>query len=370
MIPVNEPLIPPNAKKYVNDCLKTGWISSAGTYISKFEESFAKFTETKYATTVTNGTAALHLALASLGIGPGDEVIIPDLTIISCALAVYYTGATPVVVDVKPDTGTLDPTKLEKAITKNTKVIMPVHLYGHPADMDPIRNIAHAHAIKILEDSAEAHGALYKGKSVGSLGDVSAYSFYANKIITTGEGGMVVTNSPEIIEKARMLKNLAHSPKRRFLHEEIGFNYRMTNLQAALGLAGLENVDTYIAKKKHMALYYRNLLQDIKYLELPNEQSWAKSVYWMYAIRVTPDSPIDKDDVMKRLKDEFSIDTREYFLPLHTQPVAKKLGMKVPYPCKVSLDLSSRGFYIPSGLAITKDQMDQVSEALHTLYSI
>jgi perosamine synthetase len=370
MIPVNEPLIPPNAKKYVNDCLKTGWISSAGTYISKFEESFAKFSETKYATTVTNGTAALHLALASLGIGPGDEVIIPDLTIISCALAVYYTGATPVVVDVEPTTGTIDPTKLENAITKRTKVIMPVHLYGHPADMDPIRKIANAHTIKILEDSAEAHGALYKGKSVGSLGDVSAYSFYANKIITTGEGGMVVTNSLEIIEKARMLKNLAHSPKRRFLHEEIGFNYRMTNLQAAVGLAGIEMVDTYIAKKRNMAEYYHSLLKDIKFLELPDEKPWAKNVYWMYAVRVSPDSPIDKETAMSRLKQEFAIDTREFFLPLHTQPVAKKLGLKVPLPCPVSLDLSSRGFYIPSGLAITKSQMDQVSDALHALYSV
>jgi perosamine synthetase len=370
MVPVNEPLIAPHARRYVDECLKTGWISSAGSYITKFEESFAEFTGTKYATTVTNGTAALHLALTSLGIGHGDEVIIPDLTIISCALAVFYTGATPVVVDVDPETGTMNPCKIEAAITKKTKVIMPVHLYGHPADMDPIRLIAIKHHLKILEDAAEAHGALYKGKPVGSLGDVAAYSFFANKIITTGEGGMVVTNSKDIIEKARLLKNLAHSPKRRFLHEEIGFNYRMTNLQAAVGFAALEIAETYINKKLKMAAYYKKSLKDIEYLELPIEKSWAKSVYWMYAVRVSKDSPLDKFTVMRRLKDEFHIDTREYFLPLHIQPVAKKLGLKVPFSCPVSSDLSERGFYIPSGLAITDAQMNQVSGALHSIYSL
>jgi perosamine synthetase len=361
MIPVNEPVLSQNAKTYVNDCLNTGWISSAGSYIKTFEENFAAYLGVKHATTTTNGTTALHLALAALNVGPADEIIVPDLTIISCALAVIYTGATPVFVDVETNTGTLDPEKIENAITQKTKAIMVVHLYGHPADMDPILGIAKKYNLKVIEDAAEAHGAQYKGRMVGSLGDVACYSFYANKLIATGEGGMVVTNDTVLYEHAKLLKDLAHSPKRRFLHEEIGFNYRMTNLQAAIGCGELEQIETYIEKKRWMAHQYKKRLSCLPWLELPGEASWAKSVYWMYAVKVTKDSPLTKEHIRMRLK-ELGVDTRDFFVPLSKQPVFKKTHANKNNP--VALDLSNRGFYLPSGLAITEEQIDQVAQAM------
>ena len=363
MIPVNEPLIAKNAQKYVLNCIKTGWVSSAGEYIGKFEKNFADFLGVKYATTTTNGTAALHLAIAAFGIGKGDEVILPNLTIISCALAVVYTGATPVLVDGVEDSGNIDPTKIEEKITKRTKAIMVVHLYGHPADMDPILSLAKKYKLAVIEDAAEAHGAEYKGKKVGYIGDVGCFSFYANKIVTTGEGGMVVTNNEKLYEKVKLLKDLAHSSKRRFLHEEIGFNYRMTNLQAALGLAQLEEIETYIQKKRWMAKLYTNGLKHIPNIELPGEQSWAKSVYWMYTLKVKKQSPITKDKLRKKLTN-LRVDTRDFFYPLHQQPALRRLGLlgKERYP--VSTDLSERGFYIPSGLALTEEQISRVIESI------
>ncbi len=369
MIPVNEPVLSANAKKYVNDCLDTGWISSAGSYISRFEQDFSTYIGTKYAVTTTNGTTALHLALASLGIGPGDEVIVPDLTIISCVAAVIYTGATPVLVDVEPTYGTLDPDSLARGITPNTKAIMPVHLYGHPADMDRILEIANQHGIPVIEDAAEAHGALYKDRKAGSLGTISCFSFYANKLITTGEGGMICTNDQTIYEKAKLLKDLAHVPGKRFYHQEIGFNYRMTNLQAAIGVAELEQIDSYISHKRTMAQHYNKLLRDILYLELPQEADWARSSFWMYAVRVRPDSPIDKDTLRAILKEK-GIDTRDFFYPLHKQPALHKKGLGKKASCPVSIDLSSRGFYLPSGLALSNDHIEIVSKTLHTIFKI
>ena len=367
-IPVNEPALSPKALQYVTEAVKSGWISSAGSYIKKFEEEYAKWLHIAYASTVTNGTAALHLALAALDVGPGDEVIIPDLTIISCALAVLYTGATPVFIDVDPVTFTLDPTLLEKVITKKTKVIMPVHLYGHPADMDPILKIAKKHHLFVVEDAAESHGALYKGKPVGTLGDIGCFSFYANKIITTGEGGMVVTNNAKLAERMRLLKDLAHSPKQRFYHEMVGFNYRMTNLAAAVGLAQLESVDTYLTKKLWMAETYKKYLQGIPFITLPSEMPWAKSVYWMYAITLTPDAPLSKNDVRKRLL-ELGVDTRDFFYPMHTQPILKKYEKKKKqYP--VSVSASERGFYLPSGLTISESQIRTSADALRTVLGV
>lgn len=377
MIPVNEPLIAKNAQKYVLDCIKTGWISSAGQYITKFEEQFAKFIGTKYAVTTTSGTTALQLALASLGIGKNDEVIIPDLTIISCVLAVLYLGAKPVFVDVDSQTGNIDPTKIEAKISKKTRAIMVVHLYGHPANMAPIITLAKKYHLWIIEDAAEAHGAQVKVKSqksevksreksewrkVGSIGDIGCFSFYGNKIITSGEGGMLVTNNKKIYEKAKSLKDLAHSKKRRFLHYQIGYNFRMTNLQAALGLAQLEQVDKYIAKKRWMAQEYHKQLKDIPFLELPSEGPWVKNVYWMYALKVKKNSPISKTQLRKRLFD-MGVDTRDFFIPMHQQPILKSLGLASGhYP--VSTDLSARGFYLPSGLAITQDQIKTVANAI------
>ena len=363
MIPVNEPLISGNAKKYVLDCIETGWVSSVGKYIEKFEKNFADFLGVKYATTTTNGLASLHLALVSLGIGKGDEVIIPDLTIISCALAITYTGATPVLVDVDEKTGNIDPGRIEEKISKRTKAIMVVHLYGHPADMDPIMSLAKKYKIAVVEDAAEAHGAEYKGKKVGSIGETGCFSFYANKIITTGEGGMLVTNDKKIYEKAVLLKDLAHSKKRRFLHEEIGFNYRMTNLQAALGLAQLEEVDKYIEKKLWIGDIYNKELSGISNLELPIDEAFAKSVYWMYAIRVKKNNNITKDELRSKLF-KLGVDTRDFFYPLHDQPVFKRLGMFGNEEYPISSDLSERGFYIPSGLALTKQQILNVVKAI------
>jgi len=366
VIPVNEPLISTNASKYIQDCLDSGWVSSAGEYINRFEKSFSNFIGTKYAVTTTSGTSALHLALASMGIGPGDEIIMPDLTIISCALAPIYLGAKPVMVDVEYPTGNIDPAKIEKKITKRTKAIMVVHLYGHSANLEAILKISKKYKIPIIEDAAEAHGAVLKidgvWKKVGSIGEVSCFSFYGNKIVTTGEGGMVLTNSPKIFDKACLLKDLAHVPGERFLHREIGYNFRMTNLQAALGLAQLEEVNKYVKKKRWMARLYTEGLKEVDFLEIPKEAPYAKSVYWMYAPRVKKDARITREELCRKLK-ERGVDTRTYFIPLHLQPVLKKLKLsKGNY--LVSTDLSQRGFYLPSGLAITEKQINQVVSAI------
>lgn len=372
MIPVNQPLISKNAEKYVLDSIKSGWISSGGRYINLFEESFAKFIGIKYAVTTTSGTSALHLSLAALGISKGMEVIIPDLTIISCALAVIYTGATPVVVDVDPKTGNIDPAKIEAKITKKTKAIMVVHLYGQPAQMKQIVNLAKKHGLYLIEDAAEAHGAEYRGKLVGGIGDVGCFSFYGNKIITCGEGGMVVTNNKKIYQRLKSLKDLAHSPQKRFLHHQIGFNYRMTNLQAALGLAQLEEVEKYIFQKRWMASQYNKLLKSISFLELPEEQPGTKSVYWMYAVKISQNTDwqartkFKSQNIMEHLKQN-GVDTRSFFYPIHKQPALRKLGLFKNISCPVSLDLSKRGFYLPSGLAITKDQIKTVVQVLQNI---
>ncbi len=362
MIPVNEPLVGEREKQYVLDCLETGWISSAGHYLTDFEERFSAYCGGAFGVACSNGTTALHLALAALGVGPGDEVILPALTIISCALAAVYTGATPVLVDSDPQTGNMDPAQVAAKITPRTRVIMPVHLYGHPVDMDPILDLAHARGIQVVEDAAEAHGAEYKGRRVGGLGDVSCFSFYANKIVTTGEGGMLVTSDPDLADRARRLRNLAHSPQRRFVHDMIGFNYRLTNVQAAIGLAQLECIEASISKKRWMADTYRALLADIPGLTLPSEQPYARSVYWMYAMLVNERSPLGRDELMSELK-RLDVDTRSYFVPIHQQPIFEDVGSSFP----VAEDLSARGLYVPSGMAITEAQMRQVSDALHTL---
>lgn len=367
MIDVNTPVLTPNATKYVMDCIRSGWISSAGSYIKRFEEAFARYIGVRHAITATNGTAALHLAITGLEFSKGDEVIMPDLTIISCPFSVLYEDATPVFVDVDPVTLTIDPNKIEEKITKRTRAIMVVHLYGHPADMDPIMKIAKKYHLPVIEDAAEAHGSLYKGKKVGGIGTIGIFSFYANKIVTTGEGGMVVTNNKRLADRVRLLKNLAHSPKRRFWHEKIGFNYRMTNISAAIGLAQLESIDTYLEKKKWMAKEYKKALRGIPYLVLPSEQPWATNVYWMYALTLTKKAPITKNALRMRLKD-LGIDTRDFFFPLHTQPILKPYNKRNDrFP--ISTSASRRGFYIPSGLALTKEEIQRVAGALRKILS-
>lgn len=375
-IPVNEPAIAPHTLPYVTDCIKSGWISSRGTYLDAFESKFANYLDVPFATATTNGTTALHLAFATLSITKGDEVIIPDLTIISCALAVFYTGATPVPVDVCKKTGNIDPQSIEKAITNKTKAILVVHLYGHPADMESIMRIAQKYHLYVIEDAAQAHGATIKFqisnekshiKKVGSIGDIGCFSFYGNKIVTTGEGGMIVTHRKDFYEKAKRLKDLSHSPSRRFLHEEIGFNYRMTNVQAAIGLAQLEHIDTYIKKKQWMAKKYELLLHDIPELELPSQSPLVMSVWWMYAVTVSKNARYSRDQLTKKLNDA-GIDTRDYFIPIHTQPAFTKQGLFQSCNAPVSLDLSNRGFYLPSGLTITQKQITYISDILHSLF--
>lgn len=366
MIPVNEPRMAPNARQYVDECIDSGWISSAGSFVSTFEKNFADFLGVRHAVTTTSGTAALHLALASLKIGAGDEVILPTFTMMASAAAVLYTGATPVLVDSDPATWTLNTTEIEKKITSKTKAIMPVHIYGHPCDMDPIMALAKKYSLAVVEDAAEAHGAMYKGMKAGAIGDVGCFSFYANKIITTGEGGMVVTNDEYIAARARSLKDLAHSPAQRFVHDDLGFNYRMTNVQAAIGCAQLEDITHALETKEWMASLYHHLLSDIPGLILPREQSWARSVWWMYGLLVDDSFGMTRDALMKKLRTR-EIDTRTFFVPMHKQPILRRLGVVGDESFPVADDIATRGLYLPSGLAITEEHIRAVSDALHSL---
>jgi len=364
-VPVNEPVIPAESKRYVLDALESGWISSAGKYIGEFEQAFARYLGVKHAITTTSGTAALHLALAALEIGEGDEVIVPDFTMIASAFAVVYTGARPVFVDCDPETFTLDPAKLEAAVTSRTKVIMPVHIYGHPADMDPIFAFARKRGIAVVEDAAEAHGATYRSRHCGAMGDVNAFSFYGNKIITTGEGGMVTTDDDVIAERVRSLKDLAHSPAKRFVHDRVGFNFRMTNLQAALGLGELLHIDEFLKKKQWMAERYAQGLKDIPGLRLPVTREWAKNVYWMYAVLVEDSFGMSRNAFRSALK-ERGIDTRDFFTSCAAQPAIRALGItQGPFP--VTEDIAKRGLYLPSGLALTEEQIAAVITAIHDI---
>jgi len=362
MIPVNAPVVPPEAKQYVNDCLDTGWISSAGKYLNEFEAGFARYCGCQHGIAVCNGTVSLHVALAALKIGPGDEVIVPAMTIISCLNAISYTGATPVIVDVEPDIFTLDPAQVAKAITPRTKAIMPVHIYGHPADMDPVNALARTHGLAVIEDAAEAHGAEYKGMRCGNLGTISSFSFYPNKLITTGEGGMVLTNDDALAARCRGLRDLCHMPDQRFHHAEIGFNYRMTNMQAALGCAQLLHVDEYLARKQRMGMLYSEGLRGVRGLVTPVTRPWALNSYWMYAVRLAPDAGMTKDACRARLK-ERGVDTRDFFWSLSEQPLLEHLPARV-LPCPVSERLAREGFYLPSGLALADSQIAAVIAAV------
>lgn len=363
-VPVNEPVITDASKRYVQEAVESGWVSSAGKYIQQFEEAFAEFIGTKYAITTTNGTSALHLALCALNIGQGDEVILPNLTMGACLDAILYTGATPVLVDIEPDTFNIDPKQIESHISEKTKAIMAVHLFGHSADMEPILAIADKHSIPVIEDAAEVHGGKYNGKRCGSMGKVGCFSFYGNKIITTGEGGMVVTNDDDLATYARSLKDLAHDPVKRFWHKEMGFNYRMTNLQAALGLGQLESVDTFLKHKEWMGQQYTEKLQDIEWLNLPITREGVKNVYWMYMILLNEKSQLTREQMRAKLL-ERGVDTRDIFYPLSGQPFAATSRKDDVYP--VSEDVAKRGFYLPSGLALTQEQLDYVCEMVHEI---
>ena len=367
MIPVCEPTLLGNEKKYVDKCIDTNWISSSGSFIEEFEEKFSKACDAKHGVSCSNGTTALHLTLAALGIGKGDEVIVPDFTIIAVANSVIYTGATPVFVDSEMKTWNMDPDRIEEKITGKTKAIIAMHTYGCPADMDRINGIARKHNIKVIEDAAEAHGATYKGRQAGSLGDIGCFSFYANKIITTGEGGMVVTNDNEVADKARLLRNHAFT-KPRFVHHEIGFNYRLTNIQAAIGVAQMENFDKLREMRQANARIYDEELKGIDGITLPPKCPYGTSVYWMYGILIDKDKfGIGKDEAMKLLLEQ-GIETRSFFYPMHLQPAYKEMqeiDCSGNYPA--SEQLYEQGFYLPSSSHLTPEQIKMICSTLKSL---
>jgi perosamine synthetase len=363
MIPVNEPLFDGNEKKYLNQCIDEGWISSEGPFVKEFEEKFSSYLGSKYGIAVCNGTVALETALFAAGITKGDEVIMPTFTIISCASAALRLGAKPVLVDSEPETWNMDVTQIEGKITNRTKAIMPVHIYGHPVDMDPVMELAEKYDLKVIEDAAEVHGALYKGKKAGVIGDVGSFSFYANKIITTGEGGMVVTDDEETAERARSYRNLCFKPGHRFYHTELGENFRMTNLQAAVGVAQLEQIERFVKVKREMARKYSEGLAGIPGLKLPVEKPGVKNVYWMYAIELAEESGFDAEQLAALLA-ERGIATRPFFLGLHEQPVFHDLGLFVGERYPVAERIARQGLYLPSGLTITDEQISVVITAI------
>lgn len=358
-ISVAQPKLAGNERNYVLDCLDTNWISSNGKYIGAFEESFAAFCGVKHAIATNNGTTALHLALVVLDLQPGDEVIIPTVTYIATANAVRYCGATPVLVDVCADTMNIDPQTIENKITAKTKGIIPVHLYGHPAQMDVVNEIARKHNLWVVEDAAEAHGAEVNGSKVGSLGTCATFSFFGNKIITTGEGGMITTNDDELAAKLRLFRGQGMDPNRRYWFPVIGYNYRMTNIQAAIGLAQMENIATALADRERLAGWYNEALADLKEkMVLPNEASWAKQVFWMYNIFLTDGDEHKRDSVMQQL-DAMGIETRPVFYPMHVLPPYKE---ESTYPVA---DLwSGRGINLPTHQDLTREDVLRIAASL------
>jgi perosamine synthetase len=368
-IPVCEPVLLGNEKAYILDVIESGWISSAGKYVTAFEEAFAKYCGVKHGIAVCNGTAALHLALTALGVGKGDEVIIPDFTMIASGFAVCYTGAVPVFVDAEPETWNIDPEKIEEKITKRMKAIMPVHIYGHPCDMKPILEVASKYGLKIIEDAAEAQGAEYNGRRAGGLGDIAAFSFFANKIATTGEGGMVVTNDDSLAERCRYYKNLCFplSGPRNYRHDHIGFNYRMSNVHAAIGLAQVERIDHYVEMRRKVHALYEKHLGGIPGITLQPEKPWAKNVYWMNGVIVEKkEFGMSRDVLMARL-DERGIETRFFFGGMHAQKSLTDFGCDTLGHYPISDLLAANGLYLPSGSGIDEETISYISGTIRQL---
>jgi len=368
-VPVNVPLLDGNEAEYLRECVETGWISSEGPFVKRFEEAFAARVGRKYGVAVCNGSAALEVAVAALGIGEGDEVILPAFTIVSCASAVVRAGAVPVVVDCRPDTWNMDISRIEARITPRTKAIMAVHIYGLPVDMEPVLRLAGEYGLKVIEDAAEAIGQTYGGRCCGSFGDVSVFSFYPNKHVTTGEGGMVVTDDGELAETSRSLRNLCFLKERRFVHERLGWNFRMSNLQAAVGLAQLERLDDHLVKKRRIGERYTELLRDVPGLQLPlGRTDYAENLYWVYGVVLNDEAPFGARDVMEMLA-ERGVGSRPFFWPIHEQPVFRRMGLFDGERCPVAERIARRGFYIPSGLGLTAEQQETVAGALKDILS-
>ncbi len=364
MIPVNEPLLDGREKELLSRCIDTGWISSEGPFVRQFEKEFCKKVNRDYGFAVTNGSAALDVAVAALGIKNGDEVIMPAFTIISPAASVVRAGGIPVLVDSDPLTWNMDVNQIEAGITKKTKAVIVVHIYGLPVNMNPVMELAERFNLKVIEDAAEMHGQTCNGKPCGSFGDISVFSFYPNKHVTTGEGGMVVTDDIDLAEKCRSLRNLCFQRGKRFVHEELGWNFRMTNLQAAVGLAQLERLDEFVARKRRMGRLYTGLLKDMKSLQLPLARTdYAENIYWVYGLVLRDDFPFDAEEAIGRLG-KYDIGARPFFWPMHRQPVFQKMGLFKDESYPVSEMLSQRGFYIPSGVSLADEQLYKVAEVI------
>jgi len=343
---------------YLQQCLKSGWVSGAGPFIEQFEAAFAQFCEVPFAIATQSGTAALHLALLALGIGPGDEVITPTLTFIATANAIAYTGATPVLVDSETSTWNLDPASLEKAITARTKAIVPVHLYGQPAQMQAILDFAAQHGLAVIEDTAHAHGARYNGQPLGGLGELGLFSFHGSKIMTTGEGGMVVTRRADLAERIRLLRNHGTPPGEHYWHVVQGYNYRMTNLQAALGLAQMSRITQLIGARQTVAQTYAQALANVPGLSLPPNPAWAQRVYWLYSILIDEERFGCERDTLAETLRQAGVETRPIFPPLHTQPVYAGRMASLHFP--VADDLARRGLNLPSGPNLTPEAMHYI----------
>lgn len=358
-IPVMEPSLAGNEPRYILECLNTNWISSQGPFVKRFEADFAQYTGVQHALAVSSGTAALHLALAALGIGPGDEVIVPDLTFAASANAVLYVGATPVLADVTRETWTLDPDEVARLITPRTRAVMPVHLYGQPTEMTSISEIAEKHGIYIVEDVAEALGSTYDGQQVGTFGDAAAFSFFGNKIMTTGEGGMVTFREPLFADRARRLRDHGMDPEKRYWHPEVGFNYRLTNLQAAIGTAQLEQLDSFIERKVALGATYRRYLSDISCLYLPTERENVRNTYWLFSVVLDKSScEVTRDDLASQLLAS-GIETRPFFFPLHVMPPYLGLGRGRRFP--ITEELAKQGLSLPSAVTLGRAEIEHVA---------
>lgn len=362
MIPVNEPLLAGRESDYVTDCIRSGWISSAGRYIDRFETEWAVYCGRKHGVAVSNGTTALELAVSALDLPHGAEVILPSFTIVSTLEAVLRNGLTPVLVDCDPRTYCMDVADVERKIGNRTAAVMPVHIYGHPVNMEALLGLAGRHGLKIVEDAAEAHGAECQvgatWRRCGSFGDVSAFSFYANKNITTGEGGMVLTDDPRLAETLRRRRNLCFGTPERFRHEDRGWNYRMTNLQAAIGCAQLERIGDFIRRKREIAARYTLGLSGLP-LQLPHIEAWARSSVWMYATLLDDSVPFENAHFADRLL-ELGVQTRPFFIGMHEQPVYRGMNLFEDDAFPVTERISRRGLYLPSGQAVTDEQIDAV----------
>jgi perosamine synthetase len=360
-IPVAAPVLAGREREYVLDCLDTTWISSSGRYVQAFEEGFAEFCGTRHAIACCNGTVAVHLALMAAGVGPGDEVIVPTLTYVASANPILYQGATPVFVDSEPDTWNMDPDAVAASITPRTKAIVVVHLYGHPVDMDPIVAVARSHSVAVVEDAAEAHGAEYKGRRTGALGDVSTFSFYGNKIITTGEGGMVLCDDDKLATQIRQLRGQGQDPQRRYWFPVVGFNYRMTNVAAAIGLGQLEMIDWHVGRRREVAAWYREELGDVAGLRLSPEAQWARNAFWISCLLLEDGGEPERDALMAELGAR-GIETRPFFYPVHTLPMYLGNDGRGAFP--VAESLAARGINLPSGAGLTRDDVAYVGSAI------